>query len=93
MRQRLARLLPATLIAGVLTLAPAASTVTPAHALQFSDLNKIQRRNLSGFLHAEMTGQQAVSTTAAQQLRQHAKRVQPASTPRSPTTRRSTPRR
>jgi hypothetical protein len=79
MRQRLARLLPATLIAGVLTLAPAASTVTPAHALQFSDLNKIQRRNLSGFLHAEMTGQQAVSTTAAQQLRQHARRVQPAS--------------
>jgi hypothetical protein len=45
---------------------PAASTTAPAHALQFKDLNKIQRRILSGFASTELT-QQASAATARDQ--------------------------
>jgi hypothetical protein len=66
MRQRLARLGPAILVAGLLTVAPAASTVTPAHAaLQLKDMNQIQRRILSGFASVEL-GQQAGAAPRAQ---------------------------
>jgi hypothetical protein len=66
MRLRLARLAPAILVAGLLTVAPAASTVAPAHAaaLQIKDMNKIQRRILSG-LAANEFAQQAGAGAAA----------------------------
>jgi hypothetical protein len=60
MRLWLVRVLPATLLAGMLAVVPAAGTVAPAHALQLKDLNKIQRRNLSGFAFTELTQQPGV---------------------------------
>ena len=67
MRLRLARLAPAILVAGLLTVAPAASTVAPAHAaaLQFKDMNKLQRRILSG-LAANEFAQRAGAAARAQ---------------------------
>jgi hypothetical protein len=78
MRLRLARLAPAILVAGLLTVAPAASTIAPAHAsaLQMKDMNKIQRRILSG-LAANEFAQQAAGAGAAARA-QSAGRAAPA---------------
>ena len=55
MRRWLVRAIPLTLVAALLVVLPASSTITRAQALQFKDLNKIQRRILSGFASTELT--------------------------------------
>jgi hypothetical protein len=77
MRHRLVRILPATLLASALALASAASTVTLAHAFQFSKLNKVQRRILSGFAYTELTRQGEGAAARQAQLR----RAEPATGP------------
>jgi hypothetical protein len=78
MRLRLARLAPAILVAGLLTVAPAASTVAPAHAaaLQFKDMNKIQRRILSGLAANEFAQRAGAGAVAQARNAQSAGRIE-----------------
>jgi hypothetical protein len=78
MRLRLARLAPAILVAGLLTVAPAASTVAPAHAaaLQFKDMNKIQRRILSGLAANEFANRAGAGAAAQARNAQSAGRTE-----------------
>lgn len=80
MRLRLARFTPAILVAGLLTVAPAASTIAPAHAtaLQMKDMNTIQRRILSGLAANEFALQAGgAGATARAQSAGQAQRAKP----------------
>jgi hypothetical protein len=78
MRRWLVRAVPLTLVAALLVVLPASSTITTAQALQFKDLNKIQRRILSGFASTELT-QPAGADAAARTQAAAARRASPAS--------------
>jgi len=76
MRRWLVRAIPLTLVAALLVVLPASSTLTRAQALQFKDLNKIQQRILSGFASTELT--QPVGAAAPAARTQAARRASPA---------------
>ena len=81
MRRPLVTVAAAALLAGMVLLLPGSGAVRPAYGLSYKELNRIQRRILSGFATSELN---PAATSAAVRPRS-ARQARPATSTSRPT--------